>query len=95
MLAKCKGNMKMIAFIEEETVIRKILKHLNLWITVHDPPLLSKVASKNEPHLMVEPTVIMLFSHQRSFFTCTDISLTSSSAVVAFLAASNVFGTIF
>ena len=49
MLAKCKGNMKMIAFIEEETVIRKILKHLNLWITGnHGPPPLSKAAGEDE-----------------------------------------------
>ena len=39
------GNMKIITFIEEETVIKKILKHLNQWITGnHDPPLLSKAA---------------------------------------------------
>ena len=38
----------MIASIEEETVIRKILKHLNLWITVHDPPPLSKFAGEDE-----------------------------------------------
>ena len=41
--------MKIIAFIEEETVIRKILKHLNLWITGnHDPPSLSKAAREDE-----------------------------------------------
>ena len=35
-------------FIKEEVVIRKILKHLNLWITVHDPPSLSKAAVEDE-----------------------------------------------
>ena len=46
---KCNGNMKIIAFIEEETVIRKILKHLNLWITGnHGPPPLSKAAGEDE-----------------------------------------------
>ena len=45
---KCKGEMKIIAFIEEETVIKKILKHLNLWITGnHDPPALSKAVGED------------------------------------------------
>jgi len=31
--------MKIISFIEEEPVIKKILKHLNLWMVQnHDPP---------------------------------------------------------
>ena len=35
----CGGKMRIIAFIEEETVIRKILKHLNKWLPqYHDPP---------------------------------------------------------
>ena len=37
---KCQGNMRIISFIEDETVIKKILKHLNLWETrIHDPPI--------------------------------------------------------
>ena len=28
---KCKGEMKIISFINEQSVIRKILEHLNLW----------------------------------------------------------------
>ena len=37
---KCQGEMKIIAFIEDEQVIKKILKHLGLWETHnHDPPL--------------------------------------------------------
>ena len=35
---KCNGAMRIIAFIEEEAVIKKILKHLNLWLPSHDPP---------------------------------------------------------
>ena len=36
---KCKGFMRIISFIEEVAVIKKILKHLNLWETrIHDPP---------------------------------------------------------
>jgi hypothetical protein len=36
---KCQGTMRIIAFIEEDGVIKKILEHLNLWNTHnHDPP---------------------------------------------------------
>ena len=36
---KCQGEMRIIAFIEDEAVIKKILKHLGLWETRnHDPP---------------------------------------------------------
>jgi len=36
---KCKGEMRVIAFIEQQPVIRKILTHLGLWQTHnHDPP---------------------------------------------------------
>lgn len=36
---KCQGTMKIISFIEEPDVIRKILVHLDLWdIRNHDPP---------------------------------------------------------
>ena len=36
---KCHGEMKIIAVIEDEDVIKKILRHLGLWdIKNHDPP---------------------------------------------------------
>jgi hypothetical protein len=36
---KCGGKMRIIAFIEEQNVIKKILLHLNLWLPqYHDPP---------------------------------------------------------
>ena len=36
---KCRGEMKVISVIEDQAVIRKILKHLGLWETRnHDPP---------------------------------------------------------
>jgi len=36
---KCNGEMRIIAFIEQPLIIKKILKHLNLWETHnHDPP---------------------------------------------------------
>jgi len=37
---KCKGTMRIISFIEDDAVIKQILKHLNLWETrIHDPPI--------------------------------------------------------
>jgi len=36
---KCQGEMKIISFIEELDVIKKILRHLDLWdVRNHDPP---------------------------------------------------------
>jgi hypothetical protein len=47
---KCKGETKIIAFIEEEAIIQKILKHLNLWVPGnHDPPLLSNAVVPDMP----------------------------------------------
>jgi len=38
---KCLGLMKIISFIEDDVLIRKILVHLRLWDTRnHDPPKL-------------------------------------------------------
>jgi len=36
--AKCQGKMRIIAFIEDEEVIKKILKHLGLWQVKPRPP---------------------------------------------------------
>jgi endogenous inhibitor of DNA gyrase (YacG/DUF329 family) len=36
--AKCKGKMHIIAFIEDEEVIKRILKHLGLWDIKQRPP---------------------------------------------------------
>jgi hypothetical protein len=46
---KCGGKMRIIAFIEEDAVIRKILTHLNLWLShsYHDPPTSSDSFSNN------------------------------------------------
>jgi len=35
---KCLGSMRIIAFIEEEQLVKKILKHLNLWDVRRKPP---------------------------------------------------------
>lgn len=43
---KCRGPMRIIAFIEDEDPIEKILRHLNLWDTCHvgrDPPTSDEV----------------------------------------------------
>ena len=35
---RSQGSMKIIAFIEQEEVIKKILKHLGLWLVTTRPP---------------------------------------------------------
>jgi len=35
---KCQGRMKVIGFIEDQEVIKKILKHLGLWDLKARPP---------------------------------------------------------
>ena len=35
---KCQGRMRILAFIEDEEVIKKILKHLGLWEVKARPP---------------------------------------------------------
>ncbi|NCO52325.1 MAG: hypothetical protein GW875_09520 [Deltaproteobacteria bacterium] len=39
---KCRGRMRIIAFIEDDEVIKKILKHLGLWDKQARPPPLPK-----------------------------------------------------
>ncbi len=47
---KCRGEMRVVAFIEDEPLIKKILKHLGLWETrSHDPPA-------RAPTVIIEPT---------------------------------------
>ena len=50
---KCQGPMAVIAFIEAEDVIKKILKHLGLWdIKPRHPPAITKSSpSFTEPHI--------------------------------------------
>jgi len=35
---KCQGEMRIISFIEQPDVIKKILQHLGLWEESHAPP---------------------------------------------------------
>jgi hypothetical protein len=35
---KCHGKMKILSFIEDEEIIKKILKHLGLWDVKQRPP---------------------------------------------------------
>ncbi len=50
---KCHGPMAILAFIEEENVIQKILKHLGLWeIKPRPPPRMPKSQPLySEPHI--------------------------------------------
>jgi hypothetical protein len=46
---KCQGNMRIIVFIEDTTLIQVILKHPGLWETKnHDPPPLDSFHTTNE-----------------------------------------------
>jgi hypothetical protein len=36
--SKCSGSMRIIAFIEDEQFVKKILKHLALWDVKRKPP---------------------------------------------------------
>jgi hypothetical protein len=42
---KCRGQMRIVAFIEDEEVIKKILKHLGLWEVKARPPPRAKGTS--------------------------------------------------
>jgi len=35
---KCRGEMRIISFIDQRAVIKKILEHLGLWEEAHAPP---------------------------------------------------------
>jgi hypothetical protein len=43
---KCQGQMRIIAFIEDEEVIQKILRHLGLWDLKARPPPKVKAPSE-------------------------------------------------
>ena len=43
---KCQGQMRIVAFIEDEEVIKKILKHLGLWEPKARPPPKLKAPSE-------------------------------------------------
>jgi len=46
---KCQGNMRIIAFIKDEEVIKKIPKHLGLWdVKPRPPPDTQAAAEKTE-----------------------------------------------
>ena len=49
---KCNGEMRIIGFIDQEFIIRKILTHLGLWETRnHGPP---PAVIENEPRVVFD-----------------------------------------
>jgi Zn finger protein HypA/HybF involved in hydrogenase expression len=48
---KCSGKMKVISVIEDEEVIKKILKHLGLWEIKTRPPPRANALPKHEPFI--------------------------------------------
>ena len=51
--AKCRGRMRIIAFIEEPEIVKKILKHLGLWD--QNPPYLRRVKARPPPKVNSPP----------------------------------------
>jgi len=51
---KCQGRMRMIAFIEDGELIKKILKHLGLWEVKPRPPPRANAPARN---LHIDDTV--------------------------------------
>jgi hypothetical protein len=50
--AKCGGRMKILSFIEDPEIIKKILKHLDLWDLKSKPlPRANAPPNNIEPHL--------------------------------------------
>ena len=49
---KCQGEMRIISFIDQAGVIKKILQHLGLWEESHAPP----DRNKKEKEITFEPS---------------------------------------
>ena len=58
---KCQGPMAVIAFIEAEDVIKKILKHLGLWQVKPRPPPRNAQSQplSTEPHIDYSNTQVL------------------------------------
>ena len=53
---KCNGPMRIISFIEDELTVKKILKHLGLWMTYnHGPP--SDSVSNSKEHMQLNRSI--------------------------------------
>jgi hypothetical protein len=64
---KCQGVMKIIAFIDDDALIKKILTHLGLWQTRnHDPP------PENSPYIP-KLTLVISFCTKRKFLSVSRI----------------------
>jgi len=69
---KCLGSMRIIVFIEEEQLVKKILKHLNLWdvrrkppARAHGPPtdafiILSSMMNSHRPARMITSSMLII-----------------------------------
>lgn len=64
---KCQGRMKIISFIEDEQVVKKILKHLGLWLVKQKPPPRAN-GPPGEIHIDYSDSQILPFDD----YPCTD-----------------------
>ena len=53
---KCGGKMKILSFIEDPEIVKKILKHLGLWeVKARPPPKTNALSSNIKEHLFHDP----------------------------------------
>ena len=77
---KCKGQMKIVAFIEEDGLITRILKHLGLWEpeerpAANSPPVLEiRTLIKSEPFTRMRRRKHLGLIKARVFFYCLAFS---------------------
>ncbi len=72
---KCSGSMKIISFIEDEQLVKKILKHLDLWNVKRKPP-----ARANGP-----PTEAFIIYDQSSSPSADDYLLDADYPIETYL----------
>jgi hypothetical protein len=63
---KCRGRMRILAFIEDEEVIKKILKHLGLWGQKARPPPKTRAL---EPDVKIDASISQL-PHREDYLYC-------------------------
>ena len=64
---KCKGRMRIIAFIDDADVVKKILKHLGLWVQkARPPPKANSPPMASEYYIDYSTSQLPEFTHRLS-----------------------------
>lgn len=69
--SKCQGRMRIIAFIEDEEIIKKILRHLGLWGVKPRPPPKAKVPPKS-PEYSIDYSTSQLPTSDKWLYVCPE-----------------------